>query len=101
MTDIASRLIPIVEELQNAGILLPQVEKQFRRIYIDAALKRCRGNKTRASQCLGIHRNTLMNELRARRTDEATAIRKERASLLGKVARLNKRINSAASRRRR
>lgn len=101
MTDIASRLLPIVEELQNAGILLPQVEKQFRRIYIDAALKRCRGNKTQASQCLGIHRNTLMNELRARKDGDVAELRKERIALLSKAARLNKRINSAASRRRR
>ena len=72
---IDERLVLIINELQSVGITLEEAEGQFRAKYIAAALKRTKGNVTRAARAIGVHRNTLHNNMaeefkryRARRT---------------------------------
>lgn len=67
MTTIDARLQPIITELLDNGITLPQALDVIEAKIIDSALVRCKNNQSAASRKLGIHRNTLINKLRTRR----------------------------------
>jgi len=64
MTTIDDRLNQIIDELIASGITLEQAVEAFEAKYIVAAMKENRGNVTKASVALGVHRNTLHNKLR-------------------------------------
>ncbi len=64
MSTIDDRLNQIIRELIDSGITLEQAVEAFEAKYIVAAMKENRGNITRASLVLGVHRNTLHNKLR-------------------------------------
>jgi DNA-binding NtrC family response regulator len=49
----------MLAELADCGVPLQDVVKQVRKDYITAALRIANGNKTRASQMIGCHRNSL------------------------------------------
>lgn len=65
MTTIDDRLNQIIDELIANGITLEQAVEAFEAKYIVAAMKTNRGNVTKASVALGVHRNTLHNKLRS------------------------------------
>lgn len=65
MSSIDDRLNLIIRELIANGITLDQAVEAFESKYIVAAMNANRGNVTRASRALGVHRNTLHNKLRA------------------------------------
>jgi transposase-like protein len=65
MTSIEDRLNQIINELIGNGITLDQAVEAFEGKYIVAAMAANRGNITRASRALGVHRNTLHNKLRS------------------------------------
>lgn len=64
MPTIDDRLNQIIDELIASGITLEQAVEAFEAKYIVAAMKENRGNVTKASVALGVHRNTLHNKLR-------------------------------------
>lgn len=64
MSTIDDRLNQIIDELIASGITLEQAVEAFEAKYIVAAMKETRGNVTKASVALGVHRNTLHNKLR-------------------------------------
>lgn len=64
MSTIDDRLNLIIRELIGNGITLEQAVDAFEGKYIAAAMNASRGNVTRASRALGVHRNTLHNKLR-------------------------------------
>lgn len=64
MSTIDDRLNLIIRELIGNGITLEQAVEAFEGKYIVAAMNASRGNVTRASRALGVHRNTLHNKLR-------------------------------------
>jgi hypothetical protein len=64
MSSIDDRLNLIIRELISNGITLDQAVEAFEAKYIVAAMSANRGNVTRASKALGVHRNTLHNKLR-------------------------------------
>jgi hypothetical protein len=64
MSTIDDRLNQIIDELIASGITLEQAVEAFEAKYIVAAMKTNRGNVTKASVALGVHRNTLHNKLR-------------------------------------
>jgi hypothetical protein len=64
MSTIDDRLNQIIDELIASGITLEQAVEAFEAKYIVAAMKCNRGNVTKASVALGVHRNTLHNKLR-------------------------------------
>ncbi|MGA7617555.1 MAG: helix-turn-helix domain-containing protein [Thermoanaerobaculia bacterium] len=66
MSTIDDRLNQIISELIGSGITLEQAVEAFEGRYIAAAMHASRGNITRASRALGVHRNTLHNKLRSR-----------------------------------
>ena len=65
MSTIDDRLNQIIRELISSGITLEQAVEAFEAKYIVAAMKDNRGNVTKASMALGVHRNTLHNKLRS------------------------------------
>lgn len=65
MSSIDDRLNQIIRELIGNGITLEQAVQAFEGKYISAAMNANRGNVTRASRALGVHRNTLHNKLRS------------------------------------
>jgi hypothetical protein len=65
MLSIDDRLSQIIRELIGNGITLEQAVEAFEGKYIVAAMEANRGNITRASRLLGVHRNTLHNKLRS------------------------------------
>ena len=64
MTSIDDRLTQIIRELIGNGITLDQAVQVFEGKFIVAAMDANRGNITKASRLLGVHRNTLHNKLR-------------------------------------
>lgn len=66
MSTIDDRLNQIICELIDSGITLEQAVEAFESKYIVAAMDANRGNVTRASRALGVHRNTLHNKLRGK-----------------------------------
>ncbi|HXI13951.1 MAG TPA: helix-turn-helix domain-containing protein [Thermoanaerobaculia bacterium] len=65
MLSIDDRLSQIIRELIASGIPLDQAVEAFEGKYIVAAMAANRGNVTKTSRVLGVHRNTLHNKLRA------------------------------------
>lgn len=66
MSTIDDRLNQIISELIDSGITLEQAVQAFESKYIVAAMDANRGNVTRTSRALGVHRNTLHNKLRSK-----------------------------------
>jgi DNA-binding NtrC family response regulator len=66
MSSIEERLNQIIDELIASGITLDQAVEAFEGKYIAAAMSANRGNVTKASRVLGVHRNTLHNKLRTK-----------------------------------
>ena len=64
MSTIDDRLNQIIDELIASGITLEQAVEAFEAKYIVAAMNENRGNVSKASVALGVHRNTLHNKLR-------------------------------------
>ncbi|MGH9459205.1 MAG: helix-turn-helix domain-containing protein [Thermoanaerobaculia bacterium] len=64
MSSIDDRLTQIIRELIANGITLEQAVEAFECKYIAVAMAANQGNVTRASQLLGVHRNTVHNKLR-------------------------------------
>ena len=62
MTSILEKLIG---EWVKGEIQLNQALRKFEREYITVALRENGGNRSMAARKLGIHRNTLMNKVRA------------------------------------
>jgi hypothetical protein len=89
MSTIDDRLNLIIRELIGNGITLEQAVVAFEGKYIAAAMNANRGNVTRASRALGVHRNTLHNKLRTQ-----TAVNAYVATL--RPRRRGKRVSPAA-----
>lgn len=58
-------LAKMIEDMVRGEIKLSRAIREFERQYIDAALRENRGNRSLAARKLGIHRNTLLNKVRA------------------------------------
>ena len=101
MSSIEDRLNQIIRELIGSGITLEQAMQAFEGKYICAAMDVNRGNITRASRLLGVHRNTLHNKLRSHTilNGFAAARTRRRATAVPKAAnekRLTRRPGPAA-----
>lgn len=67
------QLAPILSRLLRAGLYLEEITDAIETQTIDIAVADANGNKTAASKALGIHRNTLLNKLNARRFGDLQA----------------------------
>jgi len=52
-------------EWVRGGVKLPQALREFEKWYITTALRETHGNRSDAARRLGIHRNTLINKVKA------------------------------------
>lgn len=51
----------LIREMVEKELPLQESLKEFKKIYIELAAKKYKGNKTRVAKALGVHRNTLHN----------------------------------------
>lgn len=51
----------LIQEMVDKELPLKDSLREFEKIYIELALKKYKGNKTKMAKALGIHRNTLHN----------------------------------------
>jgi Fis family transcriptional regulator len=58
-----AQLEALVREMVDKGILYEDARKEFERRYITYALERGEGNIGRASELIGLHRNTLSRKI--------------------------------------
>jgi DNA-binding NtrC family response regulator len=56
---LKERVETLCIEMIDRGILFSEAMEQFEKSFISEVLRRCGGNLQRASEKLGIHRNTL------------------------------------------
>lgn len=62
---VPGALEKMIAEWVRGEIKLNQAVREFEKRYISIALKENRGNRSVAARKLGIHRNTLINKVRA------------------------------------
>ena len=68
----------LVRRMQRAGSLYPEATREFKKQFILVALRTAHWNQSRAAQALGIHRNTLLRNLRSLDIDLAALRKAER-----------------------
>lgn len=51
----------LIKEMVDRELPLKDSLKEFKRLYIELAAKKYKGNKTKIAKALGVHRNTLHN----------------------------------------
>jgi DNA-binding NtrC family response regulator len=62
---ISERLDRLVEEMVDKGVQFDDAVREFEKRFISRVLSSCDGSLTRASDTLGIHRNTLTRKISA------------------------------------
>lgn len=62
---VTGTLEKLIAEWVKGEIKLEQALREFERRYITIALKENQGNRSLAARKLGIHRNTLINKVKA------------------------------------
>ena len=60
---ISERLDKLVEEMVDKGVQFEDALHEFEKRFIARVLGSCDGSLTRASEALGIHRNTLTRKM--------------------------------------
>ncbi|MBI4445329.1 MAG: histidine kinase [Acidobacteria bacterium] len=53
-----------IDEMVTKGILWPEALAQFEKLFLSRVLRESNGNLCRASELMGLHRNTLSKKLR-------------------------------------
>jgi transcriptional regulator with PAS, ATPase and Fis domain len=51
----------IIKEMVEKELELRDAMREFEKIYIESALKKYKGNRSKMAKALGLHRNTLHN----------------------------------------
>lgn len=59
--NLHQKLEIIIKEMVEKELSLKEAMKEFEKIYIEAGLKKYKGNLSKMAKALGIHRNTLQN----------------------------------------
>ena len=60
---ISDRLEKLVEEMVDRGVRFEDALREFEKRFIARVLGQCDGSLTKASDALGIHRNTLTRKI--------------------------------------
>jgi DNA-binding NtrC family response regulator len=69
---ISDKLDKLVEEMVDKGVHFDDAVHEFEKRFIARVLGKCDGSLTRASDTLGIHRNTLTRKMVAYRIKRRT-----------------------------
>lgn len=62
---IHQKLENLIQDMVEKEIHLKEALAEFEKIYIETALSKYQGNKSKVAQALGVHRNTLHNRFKA------------------------------------
>jgi DNA-binding NtrC family response regulator len=62
---IHQKLENLIRDMVEKEIHLKEALEEFEKIYIEMALGKYQGNKSKVAQALGVHRNTLHNRFKA------------------------------------
>ncbi len=62
---ISERLERLVEEMVDKGVQFEDAVREFEKRFISRVLTSCDGSLTKASDTLGMHRNTLTRKIAA------------------------------------
>ncbi|MBN1273977.1 MAG: helix-turn-helix domain-containing protein [Candidatus Aminicenantes bacterium] len=54
----------IIEEMIEKELSLKDAMREFEKIFIEKTAVKCKGNKTKMAENLGLHRNTLRNRIK-------------------------------------
>ncbi len=57
--NLHQKLESVVAEMVDKEVRMDDASREFQKIYLELALKKYGGNKSRMAKALGIHRNTL------------------------------------------
>jgi DNA-binding NtrC family response regulator len=60
---ISERLDKLVDEMVDKGVRFEDAVREFEKRFISKVLGSCEGSLTKASDTLGIHRNTLARKM--------------------------------------
>ncbi|MDH4258387.1 MAG: hypothetical protein OEY25_13000 [Candidatus Aminicenantes bacterium] len=63
--NIHQQLEIVIEEMVDRELSLKDGLREFEKIYIETVSKKYKGNMTRMSKALGVHRNTLRNRAKS------------------------------------
>jgi len=55
----------LIEDLVEREVRFKDAQKEFQKLYIEAAAKKFKGNKSEMAVALGLHRNTLHNRAKS------------------------------------
>jgi DNA-binding NtrC family response regulator len=61
---IKAVLEEVIDEMVDKGLFWPEASAQFEKLFIIRALRKSRGNVSRAAGLMGVHRNTLSKKIR-------------------------------------
>jgi len=61
---IHQKLENLIQDMVEKEIHLKEALAEFEKIYIEIALGKYQGNKSKVAQALGVHRNTLHNRFK-------------------------------------
>ena len=67
MSAMREQLERLIAEMVNRGIRYEDARREFEKRFIIQALSKVNGNLVRASELLGIHRNTLSRKVKSYR----------------------------------
>jgi DNA-binding NtrC family response regulator len=54
----------VVDEMVEKGILWPDAQAEFEKLFIIRVIRECSGSLSRAAERMGVHRNTLTKKLK-------------------------------------
>jgi len=63
--NIHQKMELLVAEMVDKGVRFRDALKEFQKLYIESAGKKFEGNKSKMSDALGVHRNTLHNRVKS------------------------------------
>jgi DNA-binding protein Fis len=64
---IHHKLEQLIKEMVEKEVQFKDALNEFEKIFIETVSKKCRGNKSRMAQTMGVHRNTLHSRAKALR----------------------------------
>ncbi len=63
--NIHQKMDLLIEDLVEREVRFKDAQKEFQKLYIEAAAKKFKGNKSEMAAALGLHRNTLHNRTKS------------------------------------
>jgi DNA-binding NtrC family response regulator len=63
--NIHQKMELLIDDLVEKEVRFKDAQKEFQKLYIEAAAKKFKGNKSEMAAALGMHRNTLHNRAKS------------------------------------